>query len=75
MPGSGRCTAAGAATTTCASSRGPGTRCSSRRPLAAGRARVLEPGSSLETTVAFVLFDGIEAVSSVDDEGARIVVR
>jgi galactose mutarotase-like enzyme len=33
---------------------------------AAGRARTLQPGESMETEVAFVLFDGLDQVSSVD---------
>jgi galactose mutarotase-like enzyme len=42
---------------------------------AAGRARVLEPGASLEAEVAFVLFGGLERVSSVTADGAAVVVR
>ncbi len=42
---------------------------------AAGRARVLEPGESLEAEVAFVLFDGPEGVRSVEAEGTGFAVR
>ncbi|MCJ7711284.1 MAG: DUF5107 domain-containing protein [Chloroflexi bacterium] len=42
---------------------------------AAGRARVLEPGASLETEVAFVLFDGLDGVGSVEPDGPGFAVR
>jgi galactose mutarotase-like enzyme len=41
----------------------------------AGRARVLEPGAALEAEVAFVLFGGLDHVSSVEPEGLAFVVR
>jgi hypothetical protein len=42
---------------------------------AAGRARVLEPGAALEAEVAFVLFGGLDGVSSVERSGGGFVVR
>ena len=42
---------------------------------AAGRARILQPGESLETEVAFVLFGGLDRVASVDREAGGFVVR
>jgi hypothetical protein len=43
--------------------------------LAAGRARILEPGASLEADVAFILFEGLEAVRSVETVGSGFIVR
>ncbi len=43
--------------------------------LAAGAARVLAPGESLAAEVAFVLFDGLDAVASVDRDGDGFLVR
>jgi galactose mutarotase-like enzyme len=43
--------------------------------VAAGRARVLTPGGVLETEAAFVLFDGLEAVSSVERSADGFTVR
>jgi galactose mutarotase-like enzyme len=42
---------------------------------AGGRARELAPGATLEAEVAIVLFDGLEAVGSVEHEGAGYLVR
>ena len=42
---------------------------------ATGRARILQPGESLETEVAFVLFSGLDAVAAVRKEGGGFVVR
>lgn len=42
---------------------------------AAGRARVLAPGETLETEVAFVLHQGLDRVESVRREGNTITVR
>ncbi len=42
---------------------------------AAGRARVLEPGASLEAEVAFVLYEGLDAVRAVEADGAGFKVR
>jgi hypothetical protein len=41
----------------------------------AGRARVLDPGASLETEVAFVLFGGLDGVVSVEAAGDGFRVR
>ena len=41
----------------------------------AGRARVLQPGESMETEVAFVLFEGLDRVSSVDREKDGFLIR
>ncbi len=43
--------------------------------LAAGRARTLEPGESLDAETAFVLYGGLEGVTSVERESGRFVVR
>jgi len=43
--------------------------------LAAGRAVVLPVGGVLETEVAFVLYEGLESVSSVERQGEAILVR
>ncbi len=42
---------------------------------AAGRARVLAPGESLETEVAFVVFDGLDRVAAVEPDGTGFRVR
>ncbi len=42
---------------------------------AAGRERVLQPGESIETDVAFVVFDGLDGVGSVEERAGRYVVR
>ncbi|HEY1167600.1 MAG TPA: DUF4432 family protein [Candidatus Limnocylindrales bacterium] len=42
---------------------------------AAGRTRALAPGESLETETAFVLFDGLERVTSVERESGGFRVR
>jgi galactose mutarotase-like enzyme len=42
---------------------------------AAGRARILQPGESLETDVAFILFSGLDAVAAVERHGDAFVVR
>lgn len=42
---------------------------------AAGRARVLQPGESLEADVAFVLFSGLDAVAAVEMRADGFVVR
>jgi len=42
---------------------------------AAGRARTLQPGESLETDVAFVLYAGLEAVGTVQQHGDAFTVR
>ena len=42
---------------------------------AEGRARVLDPGASLEAEVAFILYGGLERVSGVDTAGAGFVIR
>ena len=42
---------------------------------AADRARVLEPGASLETKVAFVVFDGLDSVATVEPDGDGFRVR
>ena len=42
---------------------------------AAGRARLLAPGASLEAEVAFILFDGLDAVRSVEADGSGFAVR
>ncbi len=42
---------------------------------AAGRARSLEPGESLEAELAFVLFDGRDRVGSVEHRGDGYTVR
>lgn len=41
---------------------------------AAGRARVLQPGESLETDIAFVLFAGLDGVAGVRRKGDAFVV-
>jgi galactose mutarotase-like enzyme len=43
--------------------------------VAAGRARWLAPGESLETDAAFVLFEGLDRVESVDRVGGGFRVR
>jgi hypothetical protein len=43
--------------------------------LAAGSARSLEPGERLETSVAFVVYAGLDAVRTVARSGETIVVR
>jgi galactose mutarotase-like enzyme len=43
--------------------------------IAAGTARSLEPGEVLETEVAFVLYDGLDKVASVERAGEAVVVR
>lgn len=43
--------------------------------LAAGTARELEPGGRLETSVAFVVYAGLDAVRTVARSGETIVVR
>ena len=40
-----------------------------------GQARVLAPGESIETAVAFTLHEGLDAVASVDRLGELVVVR
>jgi len=42
---------------------------------AAGRARILQPGESLETDVAFALYSGIDAVSAVQQRADGFAVR
>ena len=42
---------------------------------AAGRARILQPGESLETDVAFVLYEGLDAVGTVQQHGDAFTVR
>ncbi len=42
---------------------------------AAGRARVLAPGASLEAEVALVLYGGLERVASVEAGGSGFVIR
>lgn len=42
---------------------------------AAGRARVLQPGESLEADVALVLFSGLDAVAAVERRGDGFLVR
>jgi hypothetical protein len=42
---------------------------------AAGQARSLQPGESLETVVAFVLYSGLDAVRTVRDQGDGFTVR
>jgi hypothetical protein len=42
---------------------------------AAGRARVLQPGDSLEAEVVFALFEGLDGVSSVEADGAGFAIR
>lgn len=42
---------------------------------AAGRARILQPGESLETDVAFALFSGLDAVSAVEQQADGVEVR
>lgn len=42
---------------------------------AAGRARILQPGESLETDVAFVLSSGVDAVTEVRQRADGFVVR
>lgn len=42
---------------------------------AAGRARILQPGESLEADVAFVLFSGLDAVAAVQKRADGFVVR
>lgn len=42
---------------------------------AAGRARVLQPGEALEAEVAFVLYEGLDAVAAVESRGQEIIVR
>lgn len=43
--------------------------------LAAGRARVLEPGESLEAEVAFIVFAGLDGVAAVERQADGFVVR
>jgi len=43
--------------------------------MAAGTARSLEPGEALETEVAFVLYEGLDAVRTVERVGDRFVIR
>jgi hypothetical protein len=43
--------------------------------VAAGRARLLEPGVALETEAVFVLFEGIDRVASVERDGDGFRVR
>jgi galactose mutarotase-like enzyme len=42
---------------------------------AAGRARILQPGESLETDVAFILFSGRDGVAGVERHGDGFIVR
>ena len=42
---------------------------------AAGRARVLQPGEALEADVAFLLYDGLDAVAAVEAHAQGFVVR
>jgi hypothetical protein len=42
---------------------------------AAGQARVLASGASIETEVSFVVFGGLDEVAGVDREGDRVRVR
>lgn len=42
---------------------------------AAGRTRVLDPGASLEAEVAFVLYEGLDGVRSVEADGSGFAVR
>ena len=42
---------------------------------AAGQARLLAPGGSVETEVSFVLFDGFDAVAAVERDGGGFRVR
>lgn len=42
---------------------------------AAGQARTLEPGESLETEVAFIVYGNLDGVASVTREGDRFAVR
>ena len=42
---------------------------------AAGRARILQPGDSLEADVAFVLYSGLDAVTAVQKRADGFVVR
>ncbi len=41
---------------------------------AAGRARVLQPGESLEIDVAFALYSGLDAVSAGQHQGDGVAV-
>jgi hypothetical protein len=43
--------------------------------VAAGQARMLAPGGSVETEVAFTVFDGREAVTAVDRVGDGFRIR
>lgn len=43
--------------------------------VAAGQARMLAPGGSVETEVAFTVFDGLEAVTAVDRVGDGFRIR
>jgi hypothetical protein len=43
--------------------------------LAAGRARVLPPGGSLEADVAFVVYAGLDSVSAVEERAGGFAVR
>jgi hypothetical protein len=42
---------------------------------AAGRARILEPGEAMETDVSFVLFSGLDAVATVEEQESGYAVR
>ncbi len=42
---------------------------------AAGQARWLQPGETLETTAAFVIYDGLDGVAAVERAGEAIAVR
>jgi hypothetical protein len=42
---------------------------------ATGQARYLQPGETLETTAAFVVYGGLAEVAAVDRTGDIIVVR
>lgn len=46
-----------------------------QRAIAANRARTLRPGESLETEVAFVLFDGLDRVAAVERKLDEFQVR
>ncbi len=43
--------------------------------VAEGRARSLAPGEILETEVIFVLYEGLDRVTRVEQEGGNVVVR
>ena len=73
--GSGRSTAAGAGHHHLCLEPWTGYPMQLEEAEAAGRARVLQPGEALEADVAFLLYDGLDAVAAVEAHAQGFVVR